>query len=446
MEPCKNDGETMNNRDVAKEDRISELPEALILKILSLLPTEEAIATSVLSKQWQSLWTMLPKLKFDSSYHHKRKRGTFSKNVCKTMLSHKAPVLRSLHLKVFLDRCNAKDISDLIGIALSRNVRKLVLQVDLVKCVRIPESLFNFEKLETLKLKFFIRMDVPSSVCLKSLRTLHLRFIDFKDDESVINLLTGCPNLENLMVHRYPSNSMETFTIAVPSLQRLTIYDYTSEHSGYVINAPSLKYLKIEGLRSLVMENVTMLVEANLIYVSNTIIENLLGYLTSVKRLFLELSSLEIKFPTGNIFYQLVYLELLTYKAEWWNLLTLMLDSSPKLQVLKLNDKWRSENNRLAIRSWNQPKNVPGCLLFHLETFVWEGCKRLGEDEKEVAKYILRNTNSLKKATFSRIIYEENNSQDMIEMVEMVEEFESVVRASTSCQLVFKCNLDSIRM
>jgi len=44
----------------------------------------------------------------------------------------------------------------------------------------------------------------------------------------------------------------------------------------------------------------------------------------------------QIKFPTGSIFYQLVSLELYTNKAEWWNLLVLMLDSSPKLQVLKL--------------------------------------------------------------------------------------------------------------
>lgn len=72
----KRDGGSINSR----ANRISQLPEALILEILSLLPTEVAVATSVLSKQWQSLWKMLPKLNFDS-LHNGHEFGTFSRNV-----------------------------------------------------------------------------------------------------------------------------------------------------------------------------------------------------------------------------------------------------------------------------------------------------------------------------------------------------------------------------
>lgn len=46
----------------------------------------------------------------------------------------------------------------------------------------------------------------------------------------------------------------------------------------------------------------------------------------------------QIAYPTGIVFYQLVYLEMYSHKVEWWNLLTVMLDSSPMLQVLKLTD------------------------------------------------------------------------------------------------------------
>ena len=38
----------------------------------------------------------------------------------------------------------------------------------------------------------------------------------------------------------------------------------------------------------------------------------------------------------NRIFNQLVCLEIHTYEPEWWNLLMLMLHSSPNLQVLKL--------------------------------------------------------------------------------------------------------------
>ncbi|CAH8266862.1 unnamed protein product [Arabidopsis lyrata] len=443
MKRCLRNGSGVN------EDRISDLPEALLLHILSLLPVKDVVSTSVLSKPWRSLWKLVPKLKFDYE-NFQSEHETYSEIVCRLLLSNKAPVLESLHLDFKVGKCRAADVGMWIGIAYARHVRDLVLHVISEKgSFTFPTSLYNCETLESLTLRSWVLVDVPAQVCLKSLRTLHLDYVDYKEDETFLNLLSGCPNLENLVLYQEVPD-METFTIAVPSLQRLTVVDANDAkgHGGYVINAPSLKYLKIYGFKALefcMIENAPELVEATIMNVSKIINEKLLESLTSVKRLSLALSPLEIKFPTGSIFYQLVSLELYTNKAEWWNLLLLMLDSSPKLKVLKLIGEWSGENNHLANRNWDQPKNVPGCLLFHLETFMWKGCKKLGEDEKVVAKYILRNSNRLKKATFTRKIYEENNSQDMVENLEMVEELESVVRTSNSCQLVFECNLHTLR-
>ncbi|OMO80260.1 hypothetical protein CCACVL1_13045 [Corchorus capsularis] len=49
-------------------DRISNLPDALIHRILSFLPTKIVVATSLLSKRWVSLWTSVPTLDFQDSY------------------------------------------------------------------------------------------------------------------------------------------------------------------------------------------------------------------------------------------------------------------------------------------------------------------------------------------------------------------------------------------
>ncbi|XP_020886942.1 F-box/FBD/LRR-repeat protein At3g26920-like [Arabidopsis lyrata subsp. lyrata] len=106
----------------------------------------------------------------------------------------------------------------------------------------------------------------------------------------------------------------------------------------------------------------------------------------------------KVEYPTGSIFYRLVYLEVYTGKPAWWNLLMFMLDTSPNLQVLKLLiDQWHKIEDHVVCEKWNQPKTVPECLLLHLETFVWEGYEEKRKEEKEVAKYILRNASRLKK-------------------------------------------------
>ncbi|EOA23999.1 hypothetical protein CARUB_v10017214mg [Capsella rubella] len=453
MEQKLTDGLGSSNRDAVNEDRISELPDALLLQILSSLPTDNAIATSVLSKRWRSLWTMLPKLKFDSDFNPVFDDDNidpcmFSENVYKSLSLHKAPVLESLHLK-FEGRTDCLDVGIWIATAFARGVRKLVLDsfYHEEQIVTLPSVLFSYnDTLEILKLKNAIDLDFPSRVCLKSLRKLYLDQVHFKDEESVCNLFCGCPSLEDLFVHRYGNVDVATFTIAVPSLQRLTIEDLRSEggygNGSYVINAPALKYLNIDGfndIESCLIEKALELVEAKISNVSDITNENILESLTSAKRLILHLSPLEVKVPTGKIFHRLVCLELRTYEREWWNLLSIMLDSSPKLQILKLTDVYlHNDKQNPDVRKWNPPKCAPECLLFHLETFVWIGYEWQRGDEKEVATYILENARQLKKATISTKRIEREMLEKLEKRREMLNELASVLWDPNSCHLVFE--------
>ncbi|KAG2308364.1 hypothetical protein Bca52824_028112 [Brassica carinata] len=428
-------GDSSRNRDAMNKDMISELPEALLLHILSYVPTKDVIATSVLSKRWRSLWKMVPKLEFKSNVEQ-----VSSEDVYRLLLLHKAPFLESLHLNIE-NTIGRLDIGILIGIAFSRHVRKLELDLyhDGHKTVRFPSVLCSYNNtLEVLNLMYHVLLDFPYRVCFNALRELHLSHVVFENEASVCNLLSGCPRLQDLVVERNSNFDVETYTIAVPSLQRLTIKeDYSSTDvggGGYVINAPSLKYLNIKGLGFIdfcLIEHAPELVEANIKDVSQIANENILASLTSAKRLSFHLP-LEIKYPTGSIFYQLVSLELYIDEINGWNLLSFMLDSSPKLQSLKLDSPYPKECP--VGWGWNQPKCVPECLLLHLETLMWTryGWKR--EDEKQVATYILKNARQLKKATFDPTYI---GLKERAKRLEMLNELASVVRASKSCHLVY---------
>ncbi|ESQ36190.1 hypothetical protein EUTSA_v10009850mg [Eutrema salsugineum] len=50
---------------VDQVDRISKLPDHVLLKILGELCTEEAVQTSILSKRWEGVWKQMPFLNFD---------------------------------------------------------------------------------------------------------------------------------------------------------------------------------------------------------------------------------------------------------------------------------------------------------------------------------------------------------------------------------------------
>ncbi|XP_010507323.1 PREDICTED: FBD-associated F-box protein At3g49020-like [Camelina sativa] len=437
----KTGGDGLSNRDVVNEDRISELPEALLVDKLSSLRTKTPIATSVLSKSWKSVWKLLPNLKFDSDYHH-----TFSEDVSRTLILHKAPVLESLHLMVGCE-CDALQMGLLVGIAFARHVRKLVLELSFPwrGSVKFPGALCRCNNtLEILELKGSILLDLSSPVCFKSLRKMYLSHVSFKDKESISNLFCGCPCLEDLAVCRFSKADVGVFTIAVPSLQRLSLVDeyYPKAVKGYVINAPSLNYLYInefDGVELCLIQKAPELVEAKIYSVYHIKNENILETLTPAKRLSLDLSPLHIKHPTGKIFYQLLSLELHTKEDEWWHLLSLMLDSSPKLQILKLIDPYLYSNKYSRIGwKWNRPKCVPECLLFHLETFEWKGYEWQREDEKEVATYILKNARRLKKATLSTKFINSKKLKKLKKRREMLNQLATEVRASDSCHLVLE--------
>ena len=256
------------------------------------------MSTSVLSKEWQSCWKSVPKLKFNSE-DYQSEHQTFSETVYKSLLSYEPEVLDSFHLSFGSDKADAVDVVHWIKTAFALHLRTLVLEF-LIYPYEVDEFIFTSslctcDTLETLKLGSLILVDIPARGSMKSLKTLHLIHAFYTNDESICNLLSGCPRLEELVVERSCEYSVKFFTIKVPSLQRLRIYDDNDEDEfvGYVIDTPSLKYLEIGYLGCPQFSlNAPGLLAAYIARVSNVISESLV----SVRRLVLNVSTSMVTF------------------------------------------------------------------------------------------------------------------------------------------------------
>ncbi|CAN7006738.1 unnamed protein product [Brassica rapa subsp. trilocularis] len=370
---------------MAHVDRISHLPEALLLRILSKLPTtKDVLATMVLSKRWERLWKSVPKLVYHDSCQN-IDTAKFSRFIDRSLILREAPV-ETLHFKL-TQTSLAVDIGVWITNALKcHHVRDLSIEIDCSSSrtappVILPRSLLctGSRMLVSLKLKSVTLMDVSSTLpSFPALKTLSLVSVKYPGEEFVRRLLSSCHVLEDLVVEQLVSDNVTVFTVKVPSLKSATLYKSAGRcregEDGFVIDAPSLEHLGIyfDPVGFVVIENeMPNIVKADVV--------------TSAKRLFTCLPYSKDAYSVGIVFHRLVHLRICTCETEWLNLLMRLLNDSPNLRFLKLQQCHNGEHTRPC---WDDPSSVPECLSSSLETLEWVGYEGRKE-EKEVAAFVL---------------------------------------------------------
>ncbi|XP_018474203.1 probable FBD-associated F-box protein At1g32375 [Raphanus sativus] len=425
-------------------DRISQLPDELLLNILAMLPTmKDVVETMLLSKRWQFLWVMVPRIKYNDKLdsYSKHKYGSFSLFVDKSFSKHEAPIIETLLFKLGYVS-GYGNIQGWMRSADKRCVRELIIQIDTFTYrdpVSLPWSLFSggCRMLVTLKLINAVLVDdFASPISFPSLKTLSLKSMKYPSGEFVKKLLSNCHVLEDLVVEQCNNDNVNIFTVIVPCLKSLVMKTLTpigNEAEGFVIDAPSLEKFNILHLSGFcIFENdMTKVVDANLVVVDWKLWKKL-GSIASFKRLYLCLPSSKDVYPARSVFTSLVHLKICTCETEWVNLLMRVLGDSPNLRALKLDQchPLRSSEPRPCWNpAWNEPSSVPECLLSSLETFEWvkyEGA----EEEKEVAAFVFRSAKCLKKATFNI------HSKNSVKKGEVIKLFSSI--RCSPCQLEFR--------
>ncbi|XP_010507624.1 PREDICTED: putative F-box/FBD/LRR-repeat protein At1g22000 [Camelina sativa] len=196
--------------------RICELPEDLLLRILLLLPTKDAVATGILSKRWRCVWKMLHELAFKDDGQGSESFGWF---VEKSLQHHKAPELVSLVVELGPQCPVDVDVRKWVDKAVNHGVKKL--DFNLLWTTSLPESLYTCDSLVSLISNQILDVSFPPS--LPSLSYLKLAYVVYKDEESLARLLSSSPVLKELVVRRPgKDDNLTNFTVKVPSLKSLT--------------------------------------------------------------------------------------------------------------------------------------------------------------------------------------------------------------------------------
>lgn len=268
------DLESLNRRNNRQQDFISRLSDELLCNILSRLPTEDVIRTTILSSRWNDLWTSIHNLYFNDRNFRESFVGDENSSKTSFMIfvdqvlarfQSKAIQVFSLSCDSLRTRYELSRVNAWIRFAIEHNVRDLELYVYIQDPyykngmhLRLPQRILTCKTLTQLTMRTFVLLDIPDSlVCFPSLKILYLT-VQIPCGDLLQKLFSNynCPLLEDLSIEgdiEYEENINDrlTFNIFVPTLLRLTIRLY-SDNCGYVsgckfvITAPNLQYLKIK--------------------------------------------------------------------------------------------------------------------------------------------------------------------------------------------------------
>ncbi|CAA7055985.1 unnamed protein product [Microthlaspi erraticum] len=302
----------------------------------------------------------------------------------------------------------------------------------------MPKSLYTCKTLARLSPTDKILVDVPFPVSLPSLTRLELSCVVYRDEESHVRLLSGCPVLKDLTVLRSDNvgrvdDNVRKFRVKVPSLLNLTysfrqVNEDDTDDRSLVIDTPALKYLNIiHGWGgSCSMEYMPHLVYAY-ICVRFYPDDNLLRSLSSIKYLQLDPPDM-VPWCNAVNYSQLIKFSIDDIYADECESLVVLLSNCPQLKVFMVESMY-DEIDQLEDQVpvlWNQPSSVPRCLSSRLKLFRWTGY-RGREYERELIRYIVENSKCLKKAE----VYL-NLSSHPEEKQKMAEELKSIPKVLTS--------------
>ncbi|GFP99790.1 putative F-box/LRR-repeat protein at5g02930 [Phtheirospermum japonicum] len=251
-------------------DRLSALPDSLIIHIISLIGynVKEAAVTSVLSKRWQFIWSELPRLCFRNRSLEIEKKRDFVSWVGRTLLLRSSGTyLEKFKIDFLYEECFASDLNALVRFAVRSKAKELILMLySSAHLYTLPQVLYSNSSLRYLHLEQCV-VAPRRTINWRSMTALCIQGAEL--DEHVIHkVLSGCPVLRRLWLME--CWGFERLDLYSESLDMLKITDTEDKNGGaplLEISAPYLRTLSIDFnpvRRKLQLTNVPSLVSVSI--------------------------------------------------------------------------------------------------------------------------------------------------------------------------------------
>ncbi|XP_022737182.1 putative F-box/LRR-repeat protein At3g28410 [Durio zibethinus] len=245
-----------------QQDRISELPKDVLSRILSLLPMQMAIQTSILSTRWRHLWKSTHVVDFHDLPFSARKPVDYTP-ITRCLNSLESPNIKSFTVVGHVGYRSHPDVRRWVEFAFSKNVEALrigLMQISYpVKFALLPRSLFTKND-QTQKIKVLLLSHVDFTpprgvtfsgsgfVSLQSLSLTNCKLVN----GTVESLLRKCLVLEVLVLDS--CFGLIRVNISGPNLKlkqltfKWNLFDDVEEVDMlFEVDAPSLSTLKYSG-------------------------------------------------------------------------------------------------------------------------------------------------------------------------------------------------------
>ncbi|CAK7324958.1 unnamed protein product [Dovyalis caffra] len=374
----------------AAAKNFNDLPQDILLHILSFLPTLDTIRTSLISTKWKPLWSLVPSLNF--SYVHfppyksfSTTRQFFSEFIDRTLIMRPQLPLKKFRLEFIYEDRYGCHVDSWVRYAIKNDVLELDLDFFIDKSFHIgePEARPNYDfpfsalrngKVRVLKL-CCCDLTLPVNMESMNLWTMKDVYFDqiYMTDDVVLDLFKACPNIEVLKFE--DCYGMENLRLCSEKLKRLDLlYFYTTERELYLeLDCPNLVWLNIDCVEvgQFCVKNLSSLVEFHTSIVHK--LEHYGQWFKVVKQLhriahikhlvvqnwWLKLAPKDV-FPKDFLLYNLKHLELQTGYTQYDLLgLAALLEFCPNLETMILNPLYKIDDDEsLSEELLNKPINL----------------------------------------------------------------------------------------